>query len=108
MAEIVDFRPADPRTPYERNRDRWVAVATCASSIACHPHPELRQTFAMIALRAFADAPDRQPDIADTDHMSLFAVKLLLQVLAAEPETTIELGSQSWDALSAALRNRDR
>jgi hypothetical protein len=73
---IVQF-PGEFITEEDREKDRWVTVAFCATVVAGKPKRDQIE-FLKAALAKFADVPDQQPPLDDPQYPA-YAMKLLLR-----------------------------
>jgi hypothetical protein len=63
MSKIVQF-PGEFITEEDRERDRWVTVAFCATVVAGQPKDNQIE-FLRATLAKFADVPDQRPPLDD-------------------------------------------
>jgi hypothetical protein len=85
MSKIVQF-PGEFITEEDRERDRWVTVAFCATVVAGQPKDNQIE-FLRATLAKFADVPDQRPPLDDRQYPA-YAVKLLRPSLGAKFDRT--------------------
>jgi hypothetical protein len=96
MSDIIQF-PGEFITEEDRERDRWVTVAFCATVIAGKPK-SAQLTFLQATLAKFADVPDQQPSLDDPRYPA-YAVKSLLEGLTDESGVIAQARELAFDAV---------
>lgn len=82
MSELGKFWPDLVVPEGERERERWVNVAFCATCIADLDDPCNDVMFLRCLLSTyFSDVPDHPPPADDVDAYAKYAVKLLVKVM---------------------------
>jgi hypothetical protein len=96
VSKIVQF-PGEFITEEDRERDRWVTVAFCATAVAGQPKDN-QIAFLQATLAKFADVPDQRPPLDDRQYPA-YAVKLLLRGLTDESGVMAQASEKAFDAV---------
>jgi hypothetical protein len=94
-----------PKSPHDRERDRWTATALNAVCSAGKSQEHRRPALAYLLHTNFSDVPDKAPSPDDVRAYAAFAVKVLLQTLIDNREKPLEqLGEKAQSRFAEVVQ----